>query len=265
MTAPPKSVADLTALLAKAKAAGLTGLVASNAAGGVVFPYQLMINSSMGPKTVAAWVFNAPNATIDTPPSVQAATVLQGWVNSGYLPKGVNGMDSTASDALFTSGKGVFYPWGNWDAATFDKSMAGNVGFMTMPPVTAGGQVAAMSDAATAFGIPSKSTNKDAAAQFLNFLSSDEARQIAIDNGFMPTGLASQPAPKIKAGSVLTDVVAAFNQISAVAGQVPFVQNATPGISNQAWNPESQLLVAGKSTLQQFATNVQAKYEDKLK
>ena len=124
--------------------------MASHQAGGVVFPYQLMINSSMGPKTVAAWVFNAPNATIDTPPSVQAATVLQGWVNSGYLPKGVNGMDSTASDALFTSGEGVFYPWGNWDAATFDKSMAGNVGFMTMPPVTAGGQVAAMSDAATA-------------------------------------------------------------------------------------------------------------------
>ncbi len=43
------------------------------------------------------------------------------------------------------------------------------------------------------------------------------------------------------------------------------MQNATPGISNQAWNPESQLLVAGKSTPQQFVTNVQAKYEDELK
>ena len=64
---------------------------------------------------------------------------------------------------------------------------------------------------------------------------------------------------------MLTDVVAAFNKVSAAGGQVPFVQNATPGISNQAWNPESQLLVAGKSTPQQFVTNVQAKYEDELK
>jgi multiple sugar transport system substrate-binding protein/raffinose/stachyose/melibiose transport system substrate-binding protein len=45
---------------------------------------------------------------------------------------------------------------------------------------------------------------------------------------------------------------------------VPFVQNATAGISDQAWTPESQLLIAGKSTPQQFVTNVQAKYEDQI-
>ena len=61
-------------------------------------------------------------------------------------------------------GEGVFYAWGNWDAATLDKTMAGNVGFIPMPPVSASGPVGAMSDAATAFGIPTKSTNKDAAA-----------------------------------------------------------------------------------------------------
>jgi multiple sugar transport system substrate-binding protein/raffinose/stachyose/melibiose transport system substrate-binding protein len=122
-----------------------------------------------------------------------------------------------------------------------------------------------MSDAATAFGIPSKSQNKDAAAAFLNFLSSDEARQIAVDNGFRPTGLASQAAPTIKAGSVLDDVTKAFATVSGDNGQVPFVQNATAGISNQAWTPESQLLLAGKSTPEQFVANVQSKYEDELK
>ena len=143
--------------------------------------------------------------------------------------------------------------------------MPGQVGFFPMPPATAGGKVAAMSDAATAFGIPSKSQNKDVAAAFLNFLSSDEARQIAVDNGFMPTGLASQPAPTIKPGSVLGDVTKAFATVSGDNGQVPFVQNATAGISNQAWTPESQLLFAGKSTPEQFVANVQAKYEDELK
>ena len=116
--------------------------------------------------------------------------------------------------------------------------MPGNVGFMAMPPMTAGGQLAAMSDAATAFGIPAKSTKKDAAAAFLNYLSSDEARQIAIDNGFMPTGTAStRKRRRSRTGSVLTEVQTAFQAVSEADGQVPFVQNATPGISNQGVEP----------------------------
>jgi len=44
---------------------------------------------------------------------------------------------------------------------------------------------------------------------------------------------------------VLNDVQAAFQEVSTANGQVPFVQNATPGISNRAWTPESQLLLDG--------------------
>lgn len=264
MTAPPTSVDELTALMAKAKAAGLTAMVVANKEGGGVFPFQLLINSSMGPQKVAAWVFNAPAATIDTPESVKAAEQVVSWNKAGYFPSGVNGLDPTAANALFASNKGVFFPWGNWEAANLDKTMPDKVGFMAMPPVTKGGQVAAMSDAATAFGIPSKSTNKDAAALFLNFLSSDEARQIAVDHGFMPSGTDAQPTPTIKPGSVLADVTAAFKAVSAANGQVPFVQNATAGIANQAWNPESQLLLGDKESPQQFVTNVQAKYKDQL-
>ncbi|HET7397316.1 MAG TPA: extracellular solute-binding protein [Intrasporangium sp.] len=265
MTTPPTSVEALTALMGKAKAAGLTGMVVANKEGGGVFPFQLLINSSMGPDKVSKWVFNAPGATIKTPEAVAAATQVVDWNKAGYFPPSVNALDATAADALFASNKGLFFPWGNWDAANLDKTMPGQVGFFPMPPVAAGGQVAAMSDAATAFGIPSKSRNKDAAAAFLNFLSSDEARQIAIDNGFMPSGLAEQAPPKIKEGSVLADVTKAFTDVSAANGQVPFVQNATAGISNRAWTPESQLLLGGSSTPETFVANVQAKYEEELK
>ena len=265
MTTPPASVEELTTLMTRAKAVGLTGMVVANKEGGGVFPFQLLINSSMGPEKVSRWVFNAPGATINTPEAVAAAKQVQDWNKAGLFPASVNALDATAADALFASNKGVFFPWGNWDAANLDKTMPGQVGFFPMPPVTAGGQVGAMSDAATAFGIPSRSKNKDAAAAFLNFLSSDEARQIAVDHGFMPSGLASQKAPTTKPGSVLNDVTEAFNDVSGANGQVPFVQNATAGISNRAWNPESQLLLEGSSTPEQFVTNVQAKYEEELK
>lgn len=265
MTAPPKSITALTTLMAKAKADGLIPLAAGNSAGTTVIALQLLLNSFMGARPVSQWVFTSPGARIDTPAGVKAATVLDGWVKSGFLPKGVNGLDPTAATGLFTSGKAVFYAWGNWEAPTMDKALPGQVGFMTMPPATPGGPVAATSDAATAFGIPSKSKHKDAAAAFLNFLSSDQGRQVALDNGFMPSGTADQTPPKAKAGSVLVEIQAAFNLVSAAGGQVPFVQNATAGIANRAWNPESQFLLAGKKSPQQFLASVQAEYENELK
>ena len=264
MTAPPASVEELTTLMGKAKAAGLVPMVVHNKEGGGAFPVQLLLNSMLGPDKVAAWVFNAPGATLDTPEAVKAAQQVADWNKAGYFPEGVNGLDANGADALFASGKAVFFPWGNWDAANLDKTLPGKVGFIPMPPATAGGQLGAMSDAATAFGIPAKAKNKDAAALFLNFLSSDEARQIAVDNGFMPSGTDDQAAPSIPAGSVKNDVVAAFTQVSAAGGQTPFVQNATAGISNQAWTPETQLLLGGKSDPQKYVANIQAKYDSEL-
>ena len=265
MGAPPKTIDALTALMGKAKAAGLIPLAAGNSAGTTVITLQLLLNSYMGARAVSQWVFTAPGAHIDTPEAVKAASVLSGWVKSGYLPNGVNGLDPTAATGLFTSQKAVFYGWGNWEAPTMDKSLPGQVGFMTMPPASPGGRVAATSDAATAFGIPSKSKHKDAAAAFLNFLSSDEGRQIALDNGFMPSGTADQTPPKAKTGSVLVAIQNAFNVVSAAGGQVPFVQNATAGIANRAWNPESQFLLAGKKTPQQFLNSVQTEYQNELR
>ena len=150
MTTPPASVDELTTLFGKAKEAGLVPLMASNQTGSTVMAYQLMLNSSLGVKPVSDWVFTVPDATIDTPDGVAPATVLDAWVKQGYLPEGVNGMDPTTATGQFTTGTGVFYAWGNWEAPALDKGMPGNVGFIAMPPMQTGGQVAAMSDAATA-------------------------------------------------------------------------------------------------------------------
>lgn len=264
MSTPPTTLAELTGYMDKAKAQGLTPMVVHNKEGGGVFPFQLLLNTLMGPEKVSQWVFNAPDATIDDPAGVEAATTVAQWQKAGYFPESVNALDATAADALFASNKGLFFPWGNWDAANLDKTMPNQVGFFPFPSAKDGVGPAAMSDAATAFGIPAKSQHKDAAAAFLNFLSSDEARQIAVDAGFMPTGTSDQQAPTIKDGSVLADVTTAFSTVSEAGGQVPFVQNATAGINNRAWNPESQLLYAGRETPQQFVTNVQAKYDEEL-
>jgi multiple sugar transport system substrate-binding protein/raffinose/stachyose/melibiose transport system substrate-binding protein len=80
----------------------------------------------------------------------------------------------------------------------------------------------------------------------------------------MPSGAEDQAAPEIKQGSVLADVVTAFQEVSAANGQVPFVQNATAGITNQGWNPQTQLLLGGKESAKDYVANVQETYEQEL-
>jgi ABC-type glycerol-3-phosphate transport system substrate-binding protein len=118
-----------------------------------------------------------------------------------------------------------------------------------------------MSDPLSNFGIPAKSKQKDAAAAFLNFALSQEARQIVADAGFAPSGTGE--VPETAAGSVKADVQKAFADLVTANGQVQFVQNATSGIS-ATWNSQAQLLMAGRTTPQDMLTALQAQYNREL-
>lgn len=189
MTTPPTTLAELTGYMDKAKALGLTAMVVHNKEGGGVFPFQFLLNTALGPQKVSQWVFNAPGATIDNSDGLLAATTVANWVKAGYLPDSVNALDATAADALFASDKGLFFPWGTGTPPISTRRCRG--GSASSPsrrlrtvPLPLRCRTRRLPSAS-----PSKSTNKDAAAAFLNFLSSDEARQIAVGAGFMPSGM----------------------------------------------------------------------------
>ncbi|WP_432505574.1 ABC transporter substrate-binding protein [Kineococcus arenarius] len=260
MTTPPATVADFEAVLAKAKAAGIVPIMAGNQTGQVVFALQMMLNNTLGAEAVNDWVFHVPDASIGTPEAVQAVEKVAGWAEAGYFPADTNGTDATAAAGRFARGEALFYVSGNWDAATLDKSMAGNVGFM-LPPTDEPGQAAAMSDPASNFGIPVGSDDKDAAAAFLDFLRSPEARQVVVDAGFAPSG--SGEIPQVTPGSANAAVQEAFARLVETDGQVQFVQNATNGVTS-VWNAEAQKLVAGQSDAARLLQAVQAQYEDEL-
>ena len=201
----------------------------------------------MGPDKVAAWVFNAPDATIDTPGVGRRCPDGPGLERPGTSPR--VSTDWTPPRPTRSSPRA---------RPSSSRGATGTPTTSTRPCPARSGSCRCRRWPRAArslrcrtprprFGIPAKSENKDAAALFLNFLSSDEARQIAVDNGFMPSGAASQPAPhgQVRRRCSMT-CVAGFTAVSAANGQVPFVQNATAGISNQGWNPESQLLLGGK-------------------
>lgn len=260
ITEPPATVDAFEDALAAAKAAGITPIIAGNSTGQGVTITQMLINDYMGAQAVNDWVFNAPDATIDTPESLEAVQIVADWIEAGYFNDDTNGTDNAGASGRFAQGEALFYPSGNWDASALAESMGDNVGFVA-PPALEEGQVLAMSDPVTNFGIPARAQNKDAAAAFLDFLMSDEARAILVENGFAPSGTGDAPATET--GSLNEAVQSSFADLVAADGQVQFVQNASNG-ATASWNEQSQLLFGGRTTPEDYLAAIQASYSEEI-
>ena len=259
---PPATLAEFEEALGKAKGIGKTPLLTSGKDGLVFFPYQALLLGQGTADAVTEWIFNAPEATIDTPEAVQAAETLQTWAEQGFLAEDVAAVDATTAASQFAEGAGVFFHSGNWQSAPLGEQMGDNVGFFLFPP-TEGSPSAAMSDPAN-FVIPSKADDPDAAAAFLDFTYSEEGRQLVVDEkGLAPGGPVDAPAPESDV-AVVTDASEAFQQLGADDGIVPFMGNATASFFSATLTPQLQLLLAGKTTPEEFAATLQSDYESQL-
>jgi raffinose/stachyose/melibiose transport system substrate-binding protein len=268
MTQPPQTLAEFEDLLAKAKSAGLLpimqwGIALSGM--GLAFPLQNLM-ASVGPVgPINDWIFQKPNATIDTPSNLVAAQHLQQWIENGYFPPDINAIQYTDSNARFVKGEGVFTFNGDWENADYDTNMTGNVGFFLMPPETAGGNPAAMSAPLT-YGIAAGAKHADCAAFFFNWVATNAtARQIDVTvGGSWPGGPADAPAITVPPGSITNETLAAGLVIGKAGTAMDFIANATSSIFAQGWTPQLQLMVGGKQDAAGLLTSVQAEYVREL-
>jgi raffinose/stachyose/melibiose transport system substrate-binding protein len=266
MTKPPATLAAFEQLLARAKSAGQLPLLINGEDGGTVYPLQnLQMDYAGSASAVQDWNYDMPGANIDSAATVKAATTLQQWSSDGYFAADVNSVDQTQAPADFAAGQGVFFPSGNWQAPGLDKAGAGKFGFFLFPPVTQGRPVTAMT-AADTLAIPAKSPHPALAAAFLNFIQTNaQARQDTVSlGGVVPAGPTSAPVPKAPKGSVVAATVAAFQQLLKSNGLVDFMANATASIEVNTLLPQTQLLLASRTSPAAFAAKIQADYESDL-
>lgn len=266
MTQPPATLGEFEQLLAKAKSAGLLPIIINGKDGGTAYPLQnLQMDYAGDTQVVQDWNYAKPGANINTPAMVQAAATLQQWGRAAYLPTDVNNIDQTQAPAAFTAGKGVFFPSGNWQAPGLDKAGAGKFGFFLFPPRGAGSQPGAMT-APDTLAIPAKSRHTDVAAAFLSFIQTDpEARQDTVTlGGIVPAGPADAAMPTTPAGSAVGATVTAFQALLKSNGLVGFMADATASINVNTLIPETQLLLAGKTSPAAFAAKIQADYQSDL-
>ena len=268
MTQPPKTLAELDSLLAKAKAKGLQPIMQWNASasgGGLAFPLQDLMADYGPASAINDWIFQKKGTTVDTPANLQAAQHLQKWIQAGYFPTDVNAIQYTDSNGRFEKGEGVFTFNGDWEDANYDKQMPGNIGFFLFPPANAGGTYAAMSSPLT-YGIGAKSAHADCAAFFFNWVATNPtARQIDVSvGGSYPGGPPDLSVPPAASGSIINDTLSAAQQVFKDNGTMGFIANATGSIFAQGWTPELQKMVGGQETPAGLLKYVQAQYLQEL-
>ncbi|MER7245759.1 hypothetical protein [Kribbella sp. NPDC000426] len=263
ITAPPKTLADLDAMLAKAKQGGVTPIVQFNggATGGLAFPLQDLMASYGAPGPINDWIFQKPDATIDTPQNLQATQHLERWIKAGYFAADANATDYAKMMSRFIAGDALFMFNGDWESGNLDKQMPGSAGFFLMPPAQAGGKQAAMSAPLT-YGIAAKAKHADCAAFFLNWVATDQrARQITVEvGGSHPMGPADASMPPVKAGSVTAETLDAGAKIAADNSAMDFIANATGAIYAKSWTPQLQKLFAGQQSPDALLKSVQSDY-----
>ncbi|MBO9589805.1 ABC transporter substrate-binding protein [Devosia sp.] len=266
MTEAPRTVAELDALLAKAKEAGIQPIMQWNkGTAGLAFPLQNLMGAYGNPEPINDWIFQKDGASINTAEALEAAEHLDGWIKAGYFPTDANAIEYFQMMSRFIGGEGLFMFNGDWESGNLDTNAKDKFGFFIMPSAEEGGRHASMS-APLSYGIGAKAANPDCAAFFLDWVATnEEARTINVAvGGSNPGGPADMAIPPVEPGSVTEQSLAAGAQLAQDNGAMDFIANATGAIFAAGWTPELQKMVGGQQTAAGLLEAVQKEYETQL-
>ena len=266
MTEPPQTLAELDALMAAAKEAGIQPIMQWNkGTAGLAFPLQNLMGAYGAPEPINDWIFQKEGATIDTPENLEAAQHLDEWIKAGYFPSDANAIEYFQMMSRYMGGEGLFMFNGDWESGNLDANAPGKFGFFIMPTEEEGGRHATMSAPLT-FGIAANAANPDCAAFFLDWVATnEEARKINVAvGGSNPGGPTDLPMPAVKPGSVTEASLAAGQTLAEDNGAMDFIANATGAIFAAGWTPELQKMVGGQQTPEGLLETVQEEYETQL-
>ncbi|GAA1548913.1 extracellular solute-binding protein [Kribbella lupini] len=254
---PPTTWAEFEDALAKAKAGGELPMQLGNLD---KWPAIHVFGTVQGRTTPADQIttlaFGRPGASWKTPENTKAAENLVSWVDKGYFNSGFNGQGYDPAWQDFGKGNGVFLIAGTWLQADLQKALGTKVGFMLPPGTDANAKPVVTGGTGLPFAMTNKAKNKDAAAAYINFITSPDAMKVLTATGNLPiadTGQQQAPAGLAK------DIFAAFGTAVDQEGLVPYLDYATPTMYDTL-GAALQDLMAKKATPQQFVDKLEADY-----
>jgi len=250
----PKTFGDFQSSLQKAKTAGVVpiqiGLQDQAATANL-----LALNDALGSATkIRDFVYGIGDTTAKQTGMTKAADAFAGWVKDGYFPKGYQGLTVADAATDFVNGNGLYFIYyTGYLPGTLDQ--INKLGTFIMPSES-GKPAPVTGSAAQNFSIAKNSKSPDAAAAYLNFISSVANGQISIDVDNAPIiGVWKESTDS----PMLNDTLAVLNQAYETDGYLPYFDWATPTMLTTLATNQS-LLAAGKIDGAQMTQALQDDY-----
>jgi len=207
------------------------------------------------------FMFTTGKVDFNVPENVQAAANLQDWVNKGYFTKGFEGIGYDDAWQLFSNGDGAMLLTGSWLSGDLGAGPNGkNIGFFLLPPKEAGGFKMSVGGTGFGFAIRATAANPDLAAEYINFLYSEETAKEMIDAGFFPVYPIDTSGLEEGLVKDIANAWTTINQNNAVGYYMDWV---TPTMYDTI-SSSLQELLALRVTPQEFVNKVNADYSSYL-
>ena len=205
-------------------------------------------------------IYRSGDQSWETDEIKAAATKLREWVEKGYLIDGFEGLATDDAWPLFGAGEGAMLLQGSWQAGDIQTALGENGGFFPVPPAS-DATVLHVGGVGIPYGITTSAEDQDLAAELVDFLVGDRAREVLLEKGQLPAGEIA--AEEIVEGTVSGDVYTAWNTALANDQLGHYMDWATPTMYDTITDQLQQLL-AGEATPEEFAAALQTDYADYL-
>lgn len=252
----PKTFAEFTADLAKAKAAGMIPIQLGDQD---KWPgtqnFQMLQDLYNSPTVLRNWIYGRGNVSFATPANMKAAALLKQWSKDGYITPGSIGIPYDSANANFASGQGLFDYSGTWLTGLFAQKMGKNVGFFLVPPMKAGTVPLAVGSLELPWHISARSQHKDLAAAYIAFIMSKQNAPAVLKSGEIPVN----PVSTKHVTPVIADTLRAWKLVTAHNKLVPFLDWATPDMLLTVGGA-TQGLLGEQSSPKQFVDTVESHY-----
>jgi raffinose/stachyose/melibiose transport system substrate-binding protein len=257
----PTTFAEFEGALAAARTAGIVPIqFGNNDAFPGIHEYAVIQDQMASLQAISDFIFGrrGESATFDTPGNLRAAATLQDWADEGYFTPGFGGEGYQTAVNDFAKGEGLFMITGNWIVADLGADNT-RFGFFPMPPLEAGAPPVSTGGAGFPLAITSGSKNPDAAAAYIDWMTSDHASELLLQTGQIPLHTGASTG-SIQPGTVLADVVDTARRLSEANGVVPYEDWATPTFYDTL-TAAIQELMADRISPQEFVDKVERDYQ----
>lgn len=251
----PTTMDELEALLKQAKAAGeVPFMIGTQDQWLATTTLFALMNVYADKQKIGDFVYGIGGTAADTGMR-QAGETYQRWVQSGYMPKNYAGTSGADSGQAFIDGTGLLYTYYSDSLPFKSVATADRFGAFFLP---SSGAVRATGAGSQNLSVAKRSKNPDAAALYLDFVSSKTAGDLSLQTGLTP--LMGTYTATSSTGPMLVDEIAELNALQASDGFVPYFDWSSPTMLDTL-GAQCQLLMAGKITPDRLVEACQKDYD----